>query len=108
MRSTFYSGCSKGTQRRKHEIVGQGSKRGFLNRKDLMKMKVKLTRITRPDPGKTLGFKSEAFFTFVELSMKNLHRLINMVPRQMDLVCLNEEEDCVWNIRNPLLFQNIV
>lgn len=71
-------------------------------------MKVKLSRTTRPEPGKTLGFQPETLFTMIELSVENICALAQLRPEQIVGTFINEEEDRVWAIKDPLMFHTVV
>ncbi len=71
-------------------------------------MKVKVTRITRPAPGETLGYEPEELFAEVVLDPENAVKLLSLEPAQLMPSHSHESDDRRWIIKDPLMFHTLV
>jgi hypothetical protein len=79
-------------------------------------MKITISRTTRPDPGKTLGFISEVFQADIEMDPENVQLLLELGPSGRAgagtgyLTQQNSEagEDRVFSIKDPLMLHTVL
>ena len=71
-------------------------------------MKIRITRITRPVPGETLGHEPETLFVDVTMDPGNVVKLLGLKPGQLIPTHSHESDDRRWSIRNPLMFHTLV